>query len=169
MRSPTHDLPTHCWPIDAMAKKELRQPDAMLFTSRKPLPKSPVDPKVVAFRNRSFGGSFADLTGQRVGSMEIQHLVMYQEGRRSIWAAQCDCGNWEQRNHRNWIKWHKRGVADACRVCLPMDRRKELIDEYFRQLDLMHLPHSGKRTDSKPEYESTPLDQYTAWMKQHKN
>jgi hypothetical protein len=126
----TAELPTHCWPANKAAARELWSPLPERFTSKKCPPLWPVPVAEIQKRVRYWRGKpviFSDLTGQRLGAMVIVGLREYREHRRSSWIARCDCGNYEQRNHRNWQKYFRYGVPDACSVCMPEELRRATI------------------------------------------
>ena len=128
MNSPTERLPTHIAPIDKNAKKEILVSEwaSERFTMKEcpPLCEVPIEEIQKRVSNPRRGtGKFRDLTGQRNGRMVIVGLRQYRERRRSSWTAQCDCGNFEQRNHRNWQKYLRKGIPDACGVCMPTELR----------------------------------------------
>lgn len=130
IRSAVPDLPTHCHPINKVARRQTF-PSHEAFTSKTCPNLSKVSPTEIAKRTTHFHGRpcepFRDLTGQRNGAMTIVGLRQYRDGRRSSWIAKCDCGNYEQRNHRNWQKYMKKGVPDACGACMPEKTRIAVV------------------------------------------
>jgi len=127
IRCGTDAIRTHNQPVDKMAAKVVFGNPAQRFTS--PICPSfcPVSVREIQKRVSSGGGKFRDLTGQRLGKILIIGLHLYQERRRSIWIAKCDCGNFEQRNHRFWQKYYRYGMPDACLKCVSLDERAQKI------------------------------------------
>ena len=124
MKSSANKLPTHCWPVDKNAAAELYAEKPEAFTSRECPALCKTSIAEIKKRN---GAGFRDLTGQRNGAMVIVGLRAYRENKRSSWIALCDCGNYEQRNHRNWQKYLRKGVPDACYYCMPKEFRIAVI------------------------------------------
>jgi len=139
IRTATGDLPTHCWPVNKDAARETWAPAPERFTTRERPSMCPVPVAEIQRRNRGYKGRpaepFRDLTGQRNGAMLIVGLIVYREGRRSSWAALCDCGNFEARNHRNWQKYLRKGVPDACSECVPEGRRRALVSSILGEAE----------------------------------
>lgn len=137
IRTGTSELPTHCWPINKQAARETWKPLPERFTSRICPPLWPVPVAEIQRRNKGFKGRpaepFRDLTGQRNGAMVVVGLGVYRYQKRSSWIAKCDCGNYEQRNHRNWQKYMRAGVPDACGECMPEALRRIVISRFYRR------------------------------------
>ena len=124
-------LTTHCAPVNKPAAHELYPIAPEAFTTRTCPTLCPVPVATIQRRNRGYKGRpaepFRDLTGQRNGAMVIVGLRTYREQKRSSWVARCDCGNYEQRNHRNWQKYMRKGVPDACGICMPEGVRRAVV------------------------------------------
>lgn len=135
IRTGAADLPTHCWPANKQAARETWAPMPERFTSRQRPALCPVPVAEIQRRNCGYKGRpaepFRDLTGQRNGAMVIVGLIAYREQKRSSWAALCDCGNYEQRNHRNWQRYMRRGVPDACGHCMPEELRRAVVRQFW--------------------------------------
>jgi hypothetical protein len=143
LQSRVGELPTHCWPVDKNAAREMWGAAPDRFTTKECPTLCPVPVAEVSRRNNTLrrgGGAFRDLSGQRLGAMTIVGLQQYRENRRSTWIARCDCGNHEPRNHRNWQKYYRYGVPDACRFCMGEDLRRAVVSAILDQLKPQRSP-----------------------------
>lgn len=114
MLTATHLLPTHCAPTDKNAVTEIRARQPQRYTMSECPELCPISPAEIKRRHRS---NFRDLTGFRIGKLEVIGLVNWEDKGRSKWAVKCECGGYELRQHGKTAWKHKKGVFDCCDKC----------------------------------------------------
>lgn len=103
-------------PVDANAARELRNaPRRQTTAVCPPLCKVPVE----EILRRNPGKSFSDMTGLRVGRLEVVGLFQWRGNRGSEWIVRCDCGMFERMNHNVLKFMHTKQRVLSCHACAP--------------------------------------------------
>lgn len=118
IRSVVDRLPTHCWPVDKNALREVRTQSPTLFTTWKQPELCPVPVDEVMRRNPST--KFTDMTGFTYGRLTVIGLRQWRAKGNSLWVVQCTCGRYELRTWatlRNMRVSQKPAANTGCHFC----------------------------------------------------
>jgi hypothetical protein len=118
LETQTHKVERRCYaPVNRMAATGMRRNEAKLKTIRECPTLHPETFRVISGRLKI---RTPDITGYKRGRMTIIGFVCMADNEKlscSQWAARCDCGMYELRTYKNFLRGFIQGRDDCCDNC----------------------------------------------------